>query len=87
MDHGTQPTYLDPISSNFDALSNQPSWDTQLNETHVFSPTKTNEFTASLSHYAVVFEQDEAKALATFPQGLQFAGNTNLGRHRQWHRR
>ena len=76
VDHGVQPTYLDPINSNFDALSNQPSWDTQLNWTHVLSPTKTNEFTASLSHYVAQFAQDEAKALATFPQGLQFGGDT-----------
>ncbi len=79
VDHGVQPTYLDPVNSNFDALSNQPSWDMQLNETHVFSPTKTNEFTASLSHYAVVFEQDQAKALATFPQALVFGGTNPLG--------
>ena len=29
LDHGTQPTSLDPISSAFDALSPQPSWDAQ----------------------------------------------------------
>ncbi len=79
VDHGVQPTYLDPISSNFDALSNQPSWDTQLNETHVFSPTKTNEFTASLSHYVAQFAQNESLALSTFPQAMLFAGDTPLG--------
>ena len=71
--------YLDPINSNFDALSNQPSWDLQLQETHIFSPTKTNEFTAAGSHYVAQFAQNEAKALATFPQSLQFGGNTLLG--------
>ncbi len=79
VDHGVQPTYLDPISSNFDALSNQPSWDTQFQETHVFSPTKTNEFTAALSHYDAQFAQNEALALSTFPQSLQFGGDTLLG--------
>ncbi|HSY98309.1 MAG TPA: carboxypeptidase-like regulatory domain-containing protein [Terriglobales bacterium] len=79
VDHGVQPTYLDPISSNFDALSNQPSWDAQLQETHVFSPTKTNEFTAAVSHYVAQFAQNEALALSTFPQGLQFGGDTPLG--------
>jgi hypothetical protein len=79
VDHGVQPTYLDPISSNFDALSNQPSWDTQFQETHVFSPTKTNEFTAALSHYVAQFAQNEALALSTFPQSLQFGGDTLLG--------
>jgi hypothetical protein len=79
IDHGVQPSYLDPINSNFDALSNQPSWDLQLQETHIFSPTKTNEFTAAGSHYVTQFAQNEAKALATFPQSLQFGGNTILG--------
>jgi len=79
IDHGVQPSYLDPINSNFDALSNQPSWDLQLQETHIFSPTKTNEFTAAGSHYVTLFAQNEAQALATFPQALQFGGNTILG--------
>ncbi len=79
IDHGVQPTYLDPINSNFDALSNQPSWDLQLQETHVFSPTKTNEFTAAGSHYVAQFAQDQAKALATFPTAMIFAGDNPLG--------
>ena len=78
-DHGTQPTYLDPISPNFDALSNQPSWDVQLQETHIFSPTKTNEFTAAGSHYVAQFAQNEQLALSTFPQALIFGSTTTLG--------
>src|ERR1700704_5428269 len=27
LDHGTQPTTIDPVSPNFNAISNQPSWD------------------------------------------------------------
>lgn len=79
VDHGVQPTYLDPLNSNFDALSNQPSWDVQVQETHIFSPTKTNEFTAALSHYVAQFAQNEAKALGTFPQALVFGGDNPLG--------
>ncbi len=79
VDHGVQPTYLDPLNSNFDALSNQPSWDAQAQETHIFSPTKTNEFTAALSHYVAQFAQNEAKALGTFPQALIFGGDNPLG--------
>jgi hypothetical protein len=30
IDHGLQPSALDAISQNFDALSNQPAWDIQL---------------------------------------------------------
>lgn len=66
-DHGLQPTYLDPISSNFNALSKQPSWDAQANETHVFGLRATNTFMATLSHYVAQFQQDEAKAVSTFP--------------------
>jgi hypothetical protein len=79
LDHGVQPTYLDPINSNFDALSNQPAWDVQLQETHVFSPTKTNEFTAAGSHYVAQFAQNQSLALSTFPQSLEFGGDTLLG--------
>jgi outer membrane receptor protein involved in Fe transport len=68
LDHGLQPTYLDGVSSKFDALSKQPSWDTQVQETHVFGPTKTNAFTAALSHYVAQFQQGP-QALATFGYG------------------
>ncbi len=64
LDHGLQPTLLDPISPKFDANSLQPSWDAQAQETHVFGPTKTNQFTASLSHYVAQFTS--AQAASTF---------------------
>jgi hypothetical protein len=79
LDHGLQPSYLDPISPNFDALSNQPSWDFQLGETHIFSTSKTNEFTGAASHYVAQFTQNETLALQTFPQSLQFGGTNPLG--------
>ncbi len=60
MDHGLQPTLIDPISSKFDANSNQPAWDTQVQETHVFGPTKTNSFSATLSHYVAIFNAPTA---------------------------
>ena len=46
LDHGVQPTYLDAVNPAFDANSSQPSWDAQVQETHVFGPTMTNSFTA-----------------------------------------
>jgi len=79
LDHGLQPTYLSSISSGFSALSNQPAWDTQFQETHVFSPSKTNEFTMAASHYVAQFQQNEALALSTFPMGLIFGGTNPLG--------
>ncbi|MDR3749681.1 MAG: carboxypeptidase regulatory-like domain-containing protein [Acidobacteriota bacterium] len=79
LDHGVQPTYLSSINSNFDALSNQPSWDLQLQETHVFSPNVTNDFTAAGSHYVAQFAQNEQAALSTFPMALIFGGTNPLG--------
>ena len=68
LDHGLQPTHLDPINSQFDANSLQPSWDSQVSETHVFGPTKTNQFTATLSHYVAQFTAPNAAALFNYQQ-------------------
>jgi hypothetical protein len=74
LDHGLQPTLIDHISPNFDALSNQPAYDMQLNETHVFGPGATNSFMATFSHYVAQFQQNEAKALSTFPYAIVDSG-------------
>jgi carboxypeptidase family protein len=74
-DQGLQPSYLDPISPNFNALSNQPAWDAQANETHILSANSTNAFTATASHYVFQFQQNEALALKTFPYDLSFSGS------------
>jgi hypothetical protein len=74
LDHGTQPTYLDPISPNFDALSHQPAYDMQLNETHIFSPTSSNQFMGTFSHYVAQFQQNYQEASSTFPYGGIDAG-------------
>jgi hypothetical protein len=68
LDHGLQPTFLDPIDSRFDANSLQPSWDAQVSETHVFGPTKTNSFTATLSHYVAQFTAPQAASLFNYQQ-------------------
>ncbi len=73
IDHGVQPTTLDAINPAFDALSNQPSWDVQAQETHVFGPRSTNAFTATLSHYVAQFQQDPASVAAAWggtPYGI-----------------
>ncbi len=72
LDHGLQPTHIDPINSAFNANSLQPSWDSQVQETHVFSPTKTNSFTATLSHYVAIF--NAPNAVSTFNYGQAFSG-------------
>ena len=73
-DHGTQPTSISAISSSFNAISHQPSYDMQFNETHVFGPSSTNNFTATFSHYVAQFEQDHAAAVATFPYDIIDSG-------------
>ncbi len=73
-DHGLQPTHIDPISSTFDALSNQPSYDTQFNETHILGPTSTNSFTATFSHYVAIFSQNHNAATGTFPDDVIDSG-------------
>ncbi len=67
LDHGVQPTTLDPINANFDALSNQPAWDNQLQETHIFGPRATNQFITSFSHYVAQFAQNASEVASTFP--------------------
>jgi Carboxypeptidase regulatory-like domain len=67
LDYGLQPTTVDPLSSNFDANSNQPAWDYQVNWRHVFNSNMTNSFTATLSHYVAQFTQNSAAVKSEFP--------------------
>jgi hypothetical protein len=73
-DHGIQPTFISPINPAFDANSNQPSWDAQLNETHVFGPRATNQFMATLSYYRALFAQNQQLASSTFPYSIITSG-------------
>ena len=74
LDRGTQPSATDPIDPRFDAISKQPSWDAQLDETHIFSPRATNSFMATLSYYRAQFTQDTAQDLSIFPYGIINSG-------------
>lgn len=74
IDHGLQPTTISPINKNFDALSNQPSYDMQFNETHVFGPRSTNQFMATFSHYVAQFAQNHQLAASTFPYDVRTSG-------------
>ena len=47
LDHGTQPTAVDALDPAFNANSNQPYYDLQAQERHVFGSNMTNLFTAS----------------------------------------
>jgi outer membrane receptor protein involved in Fe transport len=76
LDHGVQPTTLDAINSNFDALSSQPAWDSQVQESHIFGPSSTNSFTATASHYVAQFAQNHALAVSTFPTAVITSGGS-----------
>lgn len=72
VDHGLQPTTIDPFDHRFDANSNQPAWDAQANETHIFGSRATNAFTASLSHYVALFNQNASLVNSVFPYAIIF---------------
>ena len=54
-DNGTQPSYTDPISAQFNDVSNQPEDEGQIVETHTFSPNIVNQFLGTVAHYVAVF--------------------------------
>ena len=79
LDHGVQPTAADPLSPAFDANSNQPAWDYQLNWRHVINNNMTNAFTATVSHYVAQFAQDVSAWQSEFPYaGTQFGSTVGF---------
>jgi hypothetical protein len=70
-DKGVQPTYEDPLNPLFNNHSVQPEYQGQINETHTFSPTLTNQFLFATTWYSAIFNSpDQAAALAAFPNNL-----------------
>jgi hypothetical protein len=45
-DHGVQATYTDPLNSVFNAQSDQPQYEGQLNWTHTLNPSSVNQLIA-----------------------------------------
>jgi outer membrane receptor protein involved in Fe transport len=81
-DHGIQPSVTDPINPLFNITSDQPEWQSQINETHTFSPTLVNQLIIAGTWYTAIFgSPDQAATLAAFPSTLQFGDGslTNLG--------
>jgi hypothetical protein len=82
IDRGVQPTYTDSINPIFNDNSVQPQDEGQLNFTHTFSPTMTNNFIGSVLWYSALFGSTNPQpSLALFPGNLAFADGsfTNLG--------
>ena len=79
-DHGVQASYTDPISPVFNAVSTQPQYEGQLNETHTFGSNSVNQFIVSGSWYSALFApQNLSGALQAFPFRLGFSGNAFAG--------
>jgi hypothetical protein len=80
-DQGQQPSFVSLINSDWDQISNQPSWTGQLNDTYTFSPNVTNQFIAGALYYSGVFKPANLQgALASSPTEFDQAasGGTNV---------
>jgi outer membrane receptor protein involved in Fe transport len=68
MDRGTQPTSTSFVDPLFSALSIQPEYEGQFNDSYVISPTKTNVFVAAANWYSAYFGPPSVSAsLAEMP--------------------
>ena len=75
-DHGLQASYTDPITPVFNAQSNQPQYEGQMQESHTFGNTMVNQFIASGSWYSAVFAPPSlADATDLIPFRVTFSGN------------
>lgn len=74
-DRGIQATFTDHINPIFNDDSNQPEFQGQIGETHVFNSNVINEFKFSNLWYAAKFvNPNQAQAFADFPTNLFFIG-------------
>src|SRR5579864_5050317 len=64
-EHGLQSSYTDPINNAFNAISDQPQWTSNFQETHTFGADKVNSFNASLLWYSALFTMQNAAAAAS----------------------
>jgi hypothetical protein len=73
MDRGSQPTSTSFIDPLFSALSIQPEYEGQFNDSYVISPTKTNVFVAAANWYSAYFGPvDVAASQAELPANLYY---------------
>jgi hypothetical protein len=76
-DHGLQATYTDPIDPVFNAQSNQPQYEGQLQENHTFGATAVNQVILSGSWYSALFQPASLSA-ATQAIPFRIAFDSNL---------
>lgn len=76
-DHGLQATYTDPLNSAFNAQSDQPQYEGQLNWSHTFSGNEVNQFILAGSWYSAIFKPANLAAATTLmPYRLRFSGGS-----------
>lgn len=74
MDRGSQPTSTSFIDPLFSALSIQPEYEGQFNDSYVISGTKTNVFVAAANWYSAYFGPvNPAASQAELPANLYYA--------------
>jgi len=74
MDRGTQPTSTSFVDPLFSALSIQPEYEGQFNDSYVISPTKTNVFVAASNWYSAYFgPPDVAASTAEMPINFYYS--------------
>jgi hypothetical protein len=74
IDKGLQASFTSVISPVFNADSPQPQYEGQLQETHTFSPSVTNQFLFATIYYRAIFTNTSlADAVAIAPFTLIFA--------------
>ncbi len=74
MDRGSQPTWTSVIDPLFSALSIQPEYEGQFNDSYVISPTMTNVLVAASNWYSAYFGPPSVSAsLAEMPQDFGVA--------------
>ncbi len=74
-DHGLQATYTDPISPLFNAQSDQPQYEGQLQENHTFGTSLVNQFILNGSWYSAIFSTANlAASTQLIPFRVGFSG-------------
>jgi hypothetical protein len=73
VDKGVQATFTSLLDPVYDALSPQPQYGGELQETHTFTPNLTNQFLFTAEYYRAIFtNQNLAEANALIPFSLIF---------------
>jgi outer membrane receptor protein involved in Fe transport len=74
-DRGVQSTFTDPINPAFNVQSDQPEYQGQISETHIFNPNVINELKISELWYSAIFSNaNRTSTLNTFPTTVAFIG-------------